>query len=281
MTIKEAYNHVVNRLKNIYVQQEAETITKYLFEDCFDILLLQSSECFNYEEALLKDILPRLINREPIQYITGRADFYGMRFKVNKHTLIPRPETEELVQWVLTDNSNTKKSMSLIDIGTGSGCIPVTIKSKRPNWSISAVDYSLDALNVAMINSKRLKAPIHPLHFNFINNQKWNNIGHFDIIVSNPPYISEQERVHIAENVLLYEPEMALIPEGDDPLIFYKTIDRFASDHLNLGGSIYLEINEFLSEETLAIYESSAQYDSIELKRDMQGKPRMIKLVKS
>lgn len=280
MTIKEAFELTKQELAAIYDEREAHNLTKYLFEDSFDIFLSQSDQPFDHKELLTADILPRLLNREPLQHITGRADFYGYRFKVNKHTLIPRPETEELVQWVLSDYKHSKKSLSVLDIGTGTGCIPISLKKNKKNWSLSAVDYSLDAINVALINSKKLNAQVHMLHFNFLEKNKWESLGKFDIITSNPPYISNAEVSNIAENVLLYEPEMALIPDGDDPLIFYRTIDDFADRHLLPGGAIYLEINEYLAQETMELYKKQDIYKSVEIRKDLQGKARMIKLVK-
>lgn len=278
MTIQETFQYLSSELQPIYGQSEAYNIAKIIFEDIYDCRALDSQEVFGHEQDLIDSVLPRLLSYEPVQYITQRADFYGLTFKVNKHVLIPRPETEELVYWILSDCKHDHRALDVIDIGSGSGCIPISIKSKRKSWRLFGVDHSLDAVNQCIINARRNKAEIQMYHFDFLDEEQWSFMGKFDIIVSNPPYIQKQESGIMTDQVLLHEPQSALFPLGDDPLIFYKKIALFSQDHLKPEGKIYIEINEFLATETAAIFEQLKNVKKVEVKNDMQNRPRMIKV---
>lgn len=273
MTIREAANFGIGALKEVYGDREARNIICILFEDLFQITNLELDQIFDFEHVFFQS-LERLKRNEPVQHIVGYSNFYGYNFKVNQHVLVPRPETEELVHWILTDLKNSKKQLDVLDIGTGSGCIGITLKKEHPGLRLFAIEVSLDALNVARINSRTLRAPMTIYNFNFLEESYWNEMGKFNIIVSNPPYIDNDEKSIMADNVLLYEPEMALFA-GSDSLLFYKKIAAFAQDHLLEGGLIYLEINENLATETAALF--TPYFKNVEIREDLQGRPRMIK----
>lgn len=278
MTIKKAFEHLCNELKTIYDDGEATNIAKIVFEDCYQITQSQAATNFGEVSDLFENVIPRLLDHEPVHYITGRADFYGLQFKVNKNVLIPRSETEELVYWILNDHQESRHSLDVIDIGSGSGCIAVTLKNQRKWWRVFGMDESLDAVNVAVINAKKLKTEVEFFHFDFLDESKWSFMGMFDIIVSNPPYISNEEQDKMDEKVLRYEPSKALFPKGNDPLVFYKMLALFGSRHLKPGGRIYVEINEFMPYLTMEIFKNTYPDADIVLKNDLQGRPRMIRV---
>ena len=274
MTIKEAFDFSLFKLGEIYDRREARQIASILFEDLFSVTNTQRDDLFGGIQQLHSSI-ERLMRGEPVQHIVGSTNFYGLRFKVNQNVLIPRPETEELTAWILEDHRDSKKQHDVLDIGTGSGCIAVTLAKKNRRMRVFSVEYSLDALNVARINAKNHRVKMDIYRINFLDQDMWSHLGMFDIIVSNPPYISRSERSIMADNVLLYEPELALFPDGDDHLSFYKAISQFGRSHLNEGGLIYLELNEFHVDEIRDMFEED--YVQIEIKQDMQGRRRMLK----
>ena len=212
----------------------------------------------------------------PIQYILGMTEFDGLVFRLNRHTLIPRPETTELVHWVA---SSLQSGQSVLDIGTGSGCIAVSLAYRCPGIKVSALDISPEAIQIAHHN-----ASLHPVNIDFIlgdilqyENYSW---GEYDVIVSNPPYIRESEQTGMEARVLEHEPHLALFVPDHDPLLFYRKIAEFGKKHLKKEGCLYFEINEALGKETIALLESYA-YRNIELKKDFAGKDRMIRAVTS
>jgi release factor glutamine methyltransferase len=206
---------------------------------------------------------------------------------VNEHVLIPRPETEELVEWIVADVSPERQSkgwqlavdkFTMLDIGTGSGCIPIAIKKKMPSTEVFGCDISIHALEVAQKNAVTHQADIGWLQMNFLDTRQWENLPMFDIIVSNPPYIPLKDQETMQPNVLLFEPHLALFVENNDPLVFYKAIARFAKEKMKPGGSIYVEIHEALGKEVMQVF-SEEGFGEIELKKDMQGKERMIRVM--
>lgn len=222
----------------------------------------------------LKNALEDLNDHCPVQYVVGYEEFYGLKFNVNKHVLIPRPETEELVKWVLDDHAISKAPLSVIDFGTGSGCIAVSLKHNRPDWSVSGLDKSEEALKVAQSNALR-----HGVEVDFVENDllDFKPISRkFDLVVSNPPYIRNSEKKLMHENVLRYEPDMALFVKDDDPLIFYRAIAEISKTLLNEKGCIYFEINEAFGNETVQMLKDYG-YQDVELREDLFGKPRMVK----
>lgn len=222
----------------------------------------------------LKNALEDLNDHCPVQYVVGYEEFYGLKFNVNKHVLIPRPETEELVKWVLDDHAISKAPLSVIDFGTGSGCIAVSLKHNRPDWSVSGLDKSEEALKVAQSNALR-----HGVEVDFVENDLLDlkpMSRKFDLVVSNPPYIRNSEKKLMHENVLRYEPDMALFVKDDDPLIFYRAIAEISKTLLNEKGCIYFEINEAFGNETVQMLKDYG-YQDVELREDLFGKPRMVK----
>ncbi|WP_354355350.1 peptide chain release factor N(5)-glutamine methyltransferase [Pedobacter sp. UYP30] len=225
-----------------------------------------------------KKVLPELKNHQPIQYILNQAHFFGLVFQVNEHVLIPRPETEELVFWVLKDlKAKSLENVKLLDIGTGSGCIAISLKKNLPSVQMSAIDVSDKALEVATLN-----ALINKVDVNFIKDDILNSKSNLecDVIVSNPPYVRRLEIKEMQKNVLDFEPHLALFVEDDDSLLFYRAIAEFASKNLSKNGILFLEINEFLAKQTVDLLKDKL-FKDIEVQKDMQGKDRMIRARKS
>jgi len=278
MTEKEAYDLIRYHAMEVYEIREAEQITKYFFEDVYQLFGFSDTKDFPADEIEpLKEYAKRIMAGEPVQYITGIANFYGFNFKVNKHALIPRPETEELVNWVLEDLKGKNLQYDLIDIGTGSGCIPITLKKKMPSLRVFGVETSLDALNVARINAKRFDIEFSVYMFDFLDEGYWENLSTYDIIVSNPPYVANSERDKMNHHVLDYEPNLALFTPDDNYLIFYEKVAEFGKSHLKDGGTIYMEMNEFKVPEIKEAFEV-AGYKHIDVRMDLQGKERMIRV---
>lgn len=237
------------------------------------------------QEQLFLNALEDLKKHVPIQYIIGETEFYGLTFQVNKYTLIPRPETEELVSLIIEDvtSSAVEKSLKILDIGTGTGCIPIALAKHLPNANIYALDVSEAALQIAKQNAELNEVTIEFIHDDILNLSHTELVTAsltFDIIVSNPPYVRQLEKVEIKPNVLNNEPHLALFVDDENPLQFYKAICEFAQIHLKTGGALYFEINEYLGQEMIQLLEEFT-YTSIELKTDIFGKNRMIKGVKS
>ena len=238
-------------------------------------LLLKQDLLINESDLVwLKKSLAKINKHYPIQYIVGYEYFMDLKIEVNKNTLIPRPETEELVNWILTDFSDNQKSLLLLDIGTGSGCIAVAIKANRLKWTVSGIDYNKETLKKAKSNAEKLNLDID-FQVNDILNYSFTKVK-YDIIVSNPPYICEHEKAKMHENVLNFEPHSALFVPDDNPLIFYKNIAQIATKSLKDNGVLYLEINESLGNETIELLKNSG-FSIIELRKDLFGKDRMIK----
>jgi len=230
-------------------------------------------------ESQLLDIhfgAKRLLSNEPIQYITGETEFLDITLKLNKHTLIPRPETEELVLLIEKSlkNKPTNK-LKILDIGTGSGCIGISIQ-KLCNAKVIGIDLSKEALLLAKENAELNNASITFKQIDFLNKETRDSLPNFDIIISNPPYVQNSEKSIMQKNVLDFEPESALFVENNNPLIFYKAIEEFAKSHLNKGGSIWLEINEYLANETAELFRTN--YSTVEVINDFRDKARFIKI---
>lgn len=218
-------------------------------------------------EAVLSD----LKKQKPIQYIVGETEFCGLSFLVNENVLIPRPETEELVELVLSNQDTS--NVTILDIGTGSGCIPIAIKKNWPSAEVYAIDVSEKALATAMKNADLNKTKVV---FELKNILETNDLERqFDIIISNPPYVRNIEKAEIKPNVLEYEPHLALFVEDDDPLLFYRKIARLALKNLNPNGKLYFEINQYLGKETVELL-SELQFSTVELRKDIYGNDRMV-----
>jgi len=298
MTIGAIYDWMTDQLKAVYEYREAASITGLILESRLGIRridrILRKTESLDVaHEAQLKSDLQALLQNQPVQYVLGEAWFDGLLLKVNEHVLIPRPETEELVHWAADDvKAAAGQPMPdqgltapvdqpptppvILDIGTGSGCIPIALKKHLPGSSIYALDISSGALTVARENAERLQLPVRFLMADILDEHGWPDLPKYDIIVSNPPYIAHSEMGGMHQRVLSHEPHLALFVPDNDPLLFYKKIARFSMAHLNSEGTLYLEINEALGEETLHLLETEG-LKQITLRKDLQGKDRMIR----
>jgi len=231
------------------------------------------------EEIRLKfeEMLMLLSDGKPVQYVIGEAEFYGLSFKVNPSVLIPRLETEELVDWILNDVNVATPSSNIVDIGTGSGCIAISLKKHLPQANVYAVDISKDALETAKGNALLNQMEVGFIHDDILNPSA-NNYSKYEVIVSNPPYITENEKQEMHQNVLSHEPHTALFVSNEQPLVFYEAIAEFAKQHLHKGGSLFFEINEYLGKQTVEMLAAKG-FVHIVLRKDMQGKDRMIKAI--
>ncbi|SDF72748.1 release factor glutamine methyltransferase [Pedobacter terrae] len=286
MKIGELAAHYALELEPLYDSSEAKTLFSIAAEKVLAIssgkLIMQKDLDISYiDTQKLLSILNDLQIGKPIQHILAEAHFYGLVFNVNENVLIPRPETEELVEWIISvcnmqftvDSLTPPKKLSILDIGTGSGCIPITLKKYLPNAKVSSLDISPEAIAVAKQNARQIGVEINfieadILHFKYEEK--------FDIIVSNPPYIRDLEKSEMHHNVLLHEPHLALFVTDENPLLFYKAIADFAKTNLKPNGQLYFEINEYLGKETIKMLTDKG-FINIELRQDMQGKDRMIK----
>ena len=283
MTVEEAYKITRDQLQNIYESREAAHITDMLFENICGlsrtqrIMQQKSRILLAEEEQKLFSYNENLLAHKPIQYVLHEAWFAGKKFYVDENVLIPRPETEELCEWIFTTHHSFKtKNISILDVGTGSGCIAITLKNKFPNADVYAVDISAGALEVASKNAAAHNASINFCEMNFLDRNKWNALPQFDIIVSNPPYIKQSEAEAMQKNVLDHEPHTALFVKDDDAFIFYREISLFAQTHLRAGGSLYFEINEMHGDDIKQIT-GRLGFINTEIKKDIYGKSRMIR----
>ena len=299
MILKNFRTYFTDALKEIYPKTEIDTFFFLLIEEKIN---LQRVDTVMQPDFLIADanlselkiILKRLQKEEPIQYILGNTEFYGLPFKVNKNTLIPRPETEELVEWVIKEvtelqsnnvakldtdvisTKNEEKTLSILDIGTGTGCIPISLAKNLNDVKISAIDVSSEALKVAQQNATLNNVDISFLEMDILETKELPQ--QYNLIVSNPPYVRELEKVEISNNVLKSEPHLALFVEDDNPLIFYSKIADLAKNHLKEDGLLFFEINQYLGKETVAMLKQKG-FNTIKLKKDLFGNDRMIKAI--
>jgi release factor glutamine methyltransferase len=268
------FSVLLTDLKQKYGDREASNLIRTLELDCFNGLSI--NDLSSTQIIDLTDHLLRLIDDEPIQYITGKAWFYGLPFKVSTDVLIPRPETEELTELILIDNP-TSDHKSVLDIGTGSGIIPVILAMKRPLWSISALDISEAALSIASLNASNHRVNIQFIQTDILKNACQVKPKSIDILVSNPPYIISQEKDKMSSSTLKYEPHIALFTGDDDPFQFYRAIFNKSKDLVAANGCIYLECNEYHIIELCSI---AANYDlpDAQIIKDLSGKDRFLKI---
>ena len=283
MILKEFRAYIHETLSGIYPNIEIDSFFYILIEEKLN---LQRIDTFLKPDFLiindylfeLKNIIRRLKNEEPIQYILKKTSFYGLPFIVDENTLIPRPETEELVAWAIEEARKISKynaeKLSILDIGTGSGCIPISMAKHLPEASISGIDISKKALKIATENALLNKVTIHFFEIDIL--QTHTLPQQFNIIVSNPPYVRELEKVEIKNNVLQNEPHLALFVANDNPLVFYKKIANLAKKFLTKKGVLFFEINQYLEKETIKMLEKEG-FKNIELRKDLFGNYRMIK----
>ncbi|WP_240615307.1 peptide chain release factor N(5)-glutamine methyltransferase [Pedobacter paludis] len=277
MRIVELEEHFLLELDEIYDGDEARALFSLAAEHVLKLspsklrMVKDTSLTFIDFQKLLS-ILNDLKIGKPIQHILGEAHFYGSIFKVNEHVLIPRPETEELVDWIIHDLEG-EENLNLLDIGTGSGCIPITIKKYLPQIKVSTIDISNRAIVTAQENAKTIGTEVKFIEADILT---YKTDLKYDIIVSNPPYIRALEKEAMHQNVLSFEPHIALFVSDEEPLIFYSKIADFAISNLNENGFLYFEINEYLGVETLDMLRDKG-FNNMELRKDMQGKDRMVK----
>lgn len=279
MTVFEAISDTEQQLQGIYDAAEAAAITDWLAEALThtrktERQLRQERELTDTQLEQWKAALARLLQHEPLQYVLNEAWFYGLKFYVDKNVLIPRPETEELVDWII-ENHSQSGALQILDIGTGSGCIPISLKKTLPGAQVHAIDISKEALTVANQNALALHADIDFSILDFLDTGSTKDLPVYDIIVSNPPYIPQLHARDMDNNVLRYEPATALFVPDNDPIVFYKAIALFGKEHLNPEGSIYLELYDVYHTEVNDFYTAQG-YQTIIL-QDMQGKQRMLK----
>jgi release factor glutamine methyltransferase len=294
MLLKHYKGHFFNSLQNIHEEQEIESfffiLTEYLHHlKRVDVALQPDFELSDSDIQKWNAIVSDLQQEKPIQYITGETWFYGLRFQVNENTLIPRPETEELVEWIIESQKSNVQSQTLaiLDIGTGTGCIPISLKSNLPQINVSAIDVSEHALEVAKRNAELNKVESNFIQANILEVQDLSQLStpnsqlrtNFDIIVSNPPYVRNLEKQEIKKNVLEYEPHLALFVEDTDALLFYRKIAQLALKNLSPNGLLFFEINQYLGNETVELLKNLG-FKNIELKKDLYGNDRMIKCEK-
>lgn len=271
------------KLSFLYPPSEVEGLTRLILEHVTGFNRLQMH--LNQTEPLpeskimqITEILNRLLTNEPIQYILGETEFYGLKFTVTPDVLIPRAETEELVDWIISEETTYCKS--LLDIGTGSGCIPIAIDKNSDIGKVDGWDISEQALQIARSNAIRNDSKVVFSHQDIFAPTGMTDLSQWDVIVSNPPYVLMEESGLMERNVVDFEPHVALFVPDHDPLIFYRAIARFAAVHLLLHGSLYFEINEAMGEQTTKLLEESG-FQDIQIRRDLQGKSRMIKARKA
>lgn len=283
MTLQEATRYSTEQLKAIYPEGEAATISDWVMEHLTGIK--KSSRASHLNKTLpeelvsrLQSYLERLLDHEPVQYVLNEAWFCGLKFYADKNVLIPRPETEELVEWIITHCKFPVDQLNILDIGSGSGCIPIALKRRIGKAEVWSCDVSPAALKVAIQNAKTLGAEVNFIQTDFLSAEQRDLLPSFDIIVSNPPYVPHRDRYQMRANVLEYEPYTALFVPDNDPLVFYKAIAGFGEKHLEKNGSIYAELHEDMAAAALQVFELKGYTG--EIKKDMQGKERMIRAVK-
>lgn len=283
MDIRTARLEMRRTLTPLYGDREATSIADMALEfitglSRIDRLTQDRRELTQPQASEYRRCLSELSAWRPVQYVVGEAWFDGLRFKVDERVLIPRPETEEVVEWVVQVVGNSRKR--ILDIGTGSGCIAVALKSRcDPSCLVTAVDKSTESLALAQENAEALGADVEFLRLDILDRAEWRECPLFDVIVSNPPYVTEAEVTSIRPNVLQYEPGTAVFVEGEDPLLFYRTIAEFAGSHLVAGGLLFFEIHADRGEEVCRLLDE-AGFNDILLRKDMQGMDRMVRCVK-
>ncbi len=277
MTASAWYRHYLNRLSKLYEPSESDSIARMVFEKLTGlsrsgILIDPEQSLPSSAEQALTDALQALEEHQPVQYVLGETWFCGSSFMVAPGVLIPRPETEELTEKAIRFLG--QKPAHVLDIGTGSGCIAISIKKNCPDAQVTAIDKSEDALGIAGKNAERHHCRIDFRKMDFLDAETWPLLGMFDLVISNPPYIPESERQSMSAHVANHEPGMALFVPDGQPLVFYKAIASFAMDHLNNGGQVMAETHENLASETARVFEANGF--RAEICRDMFGKERMV-----
>ena len=298
MKLVEAERYLKDHLETIYDQEESAKIASLAIEHITGLTKTErvskaQQQLSSGQVKQLEEDLQRLQQHEPIQYIMNKTWFYGMELYVDKNVLIPRPETEELVQWIVDDvkasgkdvfiqkqmESDKTTQLKILDVGTGSGCIPLALKKTMPKAEVWGCDISEEALNIARRNGSALNIRVDFQGTNFLDSTQQKLLPTVDIIVSNPPYVPLKDKQQMNANVVDHEPHTALFVADEDPLIFYKTLADFGKKRLYENGRIYMEIHEETGKDLVNFFKETG-YNNVELKKDMQGKDRMIRAEK-
>ncbi len=279
MTFIKLQKEFHDKLHRIFPKKEIDSFIYLLIDHKLglkriDLALNPNLSFSSSDQEYFSMALEKLKLQTPVQYIIGNTDFFGLIFNVDQSVLIPRPETEELVDWIIRDSYSRTTNFNILDIGTGSGCIAISLAKNLPNAQVWALDVSKNALNVAKINALENEVNINFICDDILN--KPNYSFNFDIIVSNPPYVRELEKSQIKNNVLYYEPHKALFVKDADPLLFYNNILDFGKENLNPHGKIYFEINQYLGDEMIQLLKDH-KFKKLELKKDLLENDRMLK----
>lgn len=285
MLLKTFKTRFQEELSSLYDEQEVASFFYLILEKLhglkrIDLALYPETVMDGSHLKQWKKVLSELKTQKPIQYILGETEFYGLRFEVDEHTLIPRPETEELVALILksiSQDNNENQKTKILDIGTGSGCIAISLAKNTVNSKIFALDVSEKALATAKKNADYHKVDIAFLLQNILETEAFDQ--HFDIIVSNPPYVRVLEKAEIKPNVLEYEPHLALFVEDNDALLFYRKISELAIKQLSVNGKLYFEINQYLGEQIAALVQAYG-FNEVKIHKDVYGNDRMISAIK-
>ncbi|MFL5787901.1 MAG: peptide chain release factor N(5)-glutamine methyltransferase [Flavisolibacter sp.] len=296
MTIGEATQLIRKNLHDIYDSREAVNISDLVLENIcsnsrIDRIVKKDSNLSEEQIITINNYIDRLRQHEPVQYVLNQAWFYGMNLYVDKNVLIPRPETEELVSWILNDlkvlnkevfsrkanEADETDKLKILDVGTGSGCIALALKKNMPGAELWGCDKSEEALAIARRNGATLDIRVDFQGMDFLDVEQQKQLPTVDVLVSNPPYVPIHNKSSMNKNVLEFEPHLALFVPDEDPLIFYKAIALFGKKRVYKGGFIYLEIHEDLGKDIVSLFKSN-EYQMIELKKDLQGKDRMVKI---
>jgi len=284
MNIQSAFTYITQAIAPLYEPREAANIAHLVVEHItglskLDRIIYKDRTLEPAQQAQLEQAVEALLAQQPVQYVTGTAWFYGMELMVNPQVLIPRPETEELVEWIVNDvRINEATDVQILDIGTGSGCIPLALKKELPGADIWGIDVSPGALETAKANAAQQQLDVRFEQMNVLDEQATAALPFFDIIVSNPPYIRQSEHTAMQQQVLAYEPSLALFVPDEDALLFYRVIAELAKRILVPGGSLYFEINEALGKEVVTLLRE-LMFDIVMLKQDIFGKDRMVRAV--
>lgn len=285
-SVRDCYESIVMRLKAVFPAEEARAMADRVVNHYFNLspsqrVMAGTTEADREKIFLIEEAVNKLVDNIPLQYVLGTSFFMDLELVVNPSVLIPRPETEELVTLILKQYSGNQISqkLNILDIGTGSGCIPIALKRYIPESNVSSIDLSGEALMVARENALRNQVVINLIQADILDQTQWKAFPQFDLIVSNPPYVTHEEKKQMKPNVLNHEPHTALFVPDNDPLIFYRCIMNFAKVKLINGGTIWVEINEAFGKEVLSLFEDN-MFKERELLKDMFGKYRFVKVTK-
>jgi release factor glutamine methyltransferase len=281
MTIHDAGRRLLFQLYEIYDNREAANIADLVMENVtgwsrIDRVVNRDVKISEPMFKLLERYADELLTRRPVQYVLNESHFLGMKMYVDENVLIPRPETEELVQWMVNELKKNNDCKTILDVGTGSGCIAIAVKKNIENAQVYGMDVSEGALRVAQRNASQNGADVQFILSDILDEKSWDALPRFDAIVSNPPYIPLHDKEKMSDNVVSYEPHIALFVPDSDATLFYDAIARFGQEKLEPAGKIFVELHEELSEAVRQVFARHG-FKSIEIKKDMQGKNRMLR----